>query len=82
MTREQYEEARKLAVYSYMDKANREMNDAALGRNRKANAKRRYTLCLNLTTKWDAEGFWTQENTLAYNMIYMDVPAGSPISPF
>lgn len=82
MTREQFEEARKQAAHSYMVKAKEEMNDVSLGRNKKANAKRRYAMCLNLTNKWDTEGFWTQENTLAYNMLYKDDSAGSPISPF
>lgn len=81
MTKEQFEEARRLAVSAYLEKANRELTELT-GRNRKANAKRRVLLCEKYIRIWDTEGFWTQENTLAYNMAYKDADLDHPVSPF
>lgn len=82
MTKVQFEKARRLAVSAYMEAANRELADLSLGRNKKANAKRRTLLCEKHIRKWDTEGFWTQDNISAYNMIYKDADLDHPVSPF
>lgn len=82
MTKTQFEKARRLAVSAYMENASCELTEMSLGRNKKANAKRRVLICEKYINIWDTEGFWTQENTSAYNMIYKDTDLDHPVSPF
>ncbi len=53
-----------------------------MGRNRSAAAKRRYDKCMALKEQWDSEGFWTRENTLAYEIIFKNSDDLDSVSAF
>lgn len=80
MTKEQFEESRRRAVASYMEAARRDRSAPGATRRQKENADRRIRLCAGLLSTWSQDGFWTPDNTRAYEMIYQHYDDGVPVS--
>lgn len=80
MTKEQFEDRRRRAVANYMEAARRDRSALGSTRRQKENAERRIRLCARLLSIWAQDGFWTPDNTRAYETIYQYYDDGAPVS--
>lgn len=79
MTRDEYIKAKAAALRLYQEAALHEASTAQ-GRNRAANAIRRYNRASYLLAELE-RGNLPQENEWAYQTIYKGKPADTPVSP-
>ena len=80
MTRQEFEAERRLADKKYKEQAEQDIL-AANGRIHQNNALRRKDLALRKMELWGntSAQFWTEENELAFSMIYQHLASG-PVS--
>jgi hypothetical protein len=80
MTKIEFESKRMDAAIQYGVKASKELA-IETGKNKRANAQKRFNTARQLIMDWTVNGFWNEKNTNAYETIYKSWPSDATVSP-